>query len=259
MSDLTIFGKTFTDVKGIKATDTDGNEVVYGGGFSADDIAMGTISGDIILTTATTIRSGAFEGTPITSISSDSVTTIRSRSACFKNCKQLKSVSFPNVVDSWATTDFFNGCSALTDVNFPKLDWMHSSFFRYCTSLELGVFPKVTGLNAWCFNGDTKLHTLDFGALESIANTDQFSNSNLSVLIIRTTSKVCTLGNAGSFKNTPFASGGTGGTLYVPQALISSYESASNWSTILGYANNQILPIEGSQYEHYYADGTPIE
>ena len=32
MSDLTIFGQTFTDVKGIKATDTDGNEVVYGAG-----------------------------------------------------------------------------------------------------------------------------------------------------------------------------------------------------------------------------------
>lgn len=32
MSDLTIFGKTYSNVKGIKATDTDGNEVVYGGG-----------------------------------------------------------------------------------------------------------------------------------------------------------------------------------------------------------------------------------
>lgn len=27
----------------------------------------------------------------------------------------------------------------------------------------------------------------------------------------------------------------------------------------LGYANNQILPIEGSIYETKYADGTPIE
>ena len=35
MSDLTIFGKTFTNVAGIKATDTDGNEVVYGGGGNA--------------------------------------------------------------------------------------------------------------------------------------------------------------------------------------------------------------------------------
>ena len=53
-------------------------------------------------------------------------------------------------------------------------------------------------------------------------------------------------------------SNGSGGTLYVPQALISTYQSATNWSTILGYANNQILPIEGSIYENQYADGTPF-
>ena len=48
------------------------------------------------------------------------------------------------------------------------------------------------------------------------------------------------------------------GKLYVPSSLISSYQAATNWSTILGYANNQILPIEGSMYETQYADGTPI-
>lgn len=61
-----------------------------------------------------------------------------------------------------------------------------------------------------------------------------------------------------SANSTQFASNGTGGTLYVPQALISSYQSATNWSTILGYANNSIQAIEGSQYENYYADGTPM-
>ena len=69
---------------------------------------------------------------------------------------------------------------------------------------------------------------------------------------------MCSLSNVNAFTGA-FASGGTGGTLYVPQALIASYQSATNWSTILGYANNQILPIEGSIYETQYADGTPIE
>jgi hypothetical protein len=27
----------------------------------------------------------------------------------------------------------------------------------------------------------------------------------------------------------------------------------------MGYPNNHIEAIEGSQYEHYYADGTPVE
>lgn len=57
---------------------------------------------------------------------------------------------------------------------------------------------------------------------------------------------------------TCFQTAGSGGTLYVPQALIAEYQAATNWSTILGYTNNQILPIEGSIYETQYADGTPI-
>ena len=75
--------------------------------------------------------------------------------------------------------------------------------------------------------------------------------------MLRKTS-VTTLGNVAHFDGTPFASGGTGGTLYVPQALIADYQAATNWSTILGYANNKILPIEGSIYKTQYADGTPI-
>lgn len=62
-----------------------------------------------------------------------------------------------------------------------------------------------------------------------------------------------------TLNGTPFASGGTGGTLYVPNALKSSYQSASNWSTILGYATNSIQAIEGSYYETHYADGTVIQ
>ena len=86
------------------------------------------------------------------------------------------------------------------------------------------------------FNGDAALHTV----------------------IIRTKNRVGGLGNINTFSGTRFASGGAGGTLYVPSALISSYQSATNWATILGYTNNQILPIEGSVYENAYADGTPI-
>lgn len=37
--------------------------------------------------------------------------------------------------------------------------------------------------------------------------------------------------------------------LYVPSAQVAGYQAAANWSTILGYANNNILPVEGSPYE----------
>ena len=82
--------------------------------------------------------------------------------------------------------------------------------------------------------------------------------TRLATVIIRRTGGVVPLQGTNTFDGTPFASGGSGGTLYVPQALISSYQADANWSTILGYANNQIKAIEGSIYENAYADGTPI-
>ena len=82
--------------------------------------------------------------------------------------------------------------------------------------------------------------------------------TSLKTVIIRD-AKYINLAQPGSFTNTPFASGGSGGTLYVKQSLVSTYQNATNWSTLLSYENNQILPIEGSIYDGYYADGTPIE
>ena len=75
-----------------------------------------------------------------------------------------------------------------------------------------------------------------------------YSDSLKKVAIYRTGS-VAPLANVNAFVGTPFASGGSGGTLYVPAALIPSYQSATNWSTILGYANNSIQAIEGSEFQ----------
>ena len=82
--------------------------------------------------------------------------------------------------------------------------------------------------------------------------------SAMNVLILRKSSGVVPLQNINAFGNTPFASGKSGGTLYVPNSLISAYQSASNWVTILGYATNSIQKIEGSIYANAYADGTVI-
>jgi hypothetical protein len=48
---------------------------------------------------------------------------------------------------------------------------------------------------------------------------------------------------------TPFASGGTGGTVYVPQALITEYQNATNWSTLYAGGTCNFVAIEGSEYE----------
>ena len=65
-------------------------------------------------------------------------------------------------------------------------------------------------------------------AATSIA-ANAFDGSQLAALIIRTTSKTCTLANKNAFAGTQIASGT--GYIYVPRALVDTYKAASNWST----------------------------
>lgn len=138
----------------------------------------------------------------------------------------------------------------------------------YCfanTQVKTIVLPAVeygTSMS-YFFSGATSLTKIDLGASYStesvgVRNGTFSGASALNTLILRKSGTIVPLQNINAFANTPFASGKAGGTLYVPSSLISSYQSATNWSTILGYATNSIAAIEGSQYENYYADGTPI-
>lgn len=63
-------------------------------------------------------------------------------------------------------------------------------------------------------------------------------------LILRT---VSACGLTGTYlSGTPFASGGSGGSIYVPQSLISTYPTKSNWSTYNGYGTITWQPIEST-------------
>ena len=140
---------------------------------------------------------------------------------------------------------------------------------RGITSLKTVVFPNITSMNTGTgnnFNSCSGLIRVDFGRLGSIAGLCFNACSNLSTVILRKTSGIVSLNNTNAFIGTPFASGKAGGTLYVPQALISSYQSASNWSTILGYSTNSIKSIESTATDPnapvdlttHYIDGTLI-
>ena len=121
------------------------------------------------------------------------------------------------------------------------------------------VFPATTGSSRYPYSDNALLEKVDVGpSFNSTFLAWYFSEDKKLTEIILRMSSVKTLENINCFNLTPFASNGTGGTLYVPQSLISTYQSASNWSTILGYAHNSIVAIEGSYYETHYADGTVI-
>lgn len=181
------------------------------------------------------------------------------RKHAINGCTNLQSVSLPNCtkINEYSLAN----CGNLVSVNLPNLTTIGGAYaFTGCKKLQMIVLPSLASdTNSSTFNECNLLEKADFGAnCTGIWNSVFNKCTVLDTVILRKTDGVSKLNNTNSFNNTPFASGGSGGTLYVPNALISSYQSATNWITILGYANNQIKAIEGSIYETKYADGTPI-
>lgn len=182
------------------------------------------------------------------------------------NSSGITSVSFPNT--KWLPSNFAQYCSNLSQADCPSLVGLNSNAFR-SSGLVNAIFPSLKTIAVYAFKSCNNLEAVDIGKNVTSQGTiygDVFSGcSKLNVVVLRA-SAVYTLYNIAVFNNTPFASDGTGGILYVPNDLIASYQAATNWSTILGYANNQIKSIESTHTDPdapidltlYYADGTAI-
>ena len=103
--------------------------------------------------------------------------------------------------------------------------------FYYCPKLTTVDFPNVTSIGSYAFLGCSALTTADFPNVTSIGSYAFQDCTKLTTLIIRTTSKICTLSNANAFNNSPIKTSTTSGYIYVPDDLVDSYKSATNWST----------------------------
>jgi len=174
-------------------------------------------------------------------------------------------ISLPNCASLGDHAFYYN--RNVTEYNLPNVetitaDWYHFAENRALVGL---ILPKLKGTHIWpsiCYNNKLMVYA-DFGAKASgkpgqVGGSAFYGATAFNTLILRYTQGALTLSNINAFSGTCFASGGSGGTLYVPSALVATYTQSSNWSTIIGYANNQIKAIENSIYDGYYADGTAI-
>lgn len=157
----------------------------------------------------------------------------------------------------------FQQCSALTKAFFPYSQ-INDASFENCTSLTTAVFGSINTQWKQCY-GCTSLTAAEIGTATRLTNTFQ-NCSNLATVVLRQSTSVPPLYSMDVFANTPFKSGGAGGTIYIPKALYDhlgdgtslDYKAATNWSTYEGYGTITWAQIEGSQYETHYADGTVI-
>lgn len=193
-----------------------------GGGGNLDSFIDGSISGTLT-TNATTARpSTFFKCNSLEHLIAPNVTKLED-SVC-KECTHLISVSFPSAT-TCGGTGHFQGCSALTDVNFPLMKAVPN--LSYCNSLTHADFPLANG---WA--------------------TRAFYESHAFATLILRRNNVVSLTTLDHFVNTPFRGyNGLTGKLYVPSALVDSYKTATNWSTLYNNGTLEVLPIEGSAYE----------
>lgn len=186
------------------------------------------------------------------------------------------------VIDGTITSYINDNITTLVDGMFRASMFQKITTFKahnvtelsnFCLSgigAEKIAFPNfnsaMQGVNPQAFNANTKTKVLDFGKnYKQIRAATTQNASALDTFVFRSET-VVSCGSVNIVAGTKFKSGGTGGTIYIPKSLYdhlgdgtsNDYQSATNWSTIYGYGTITWAQIEGSQYENYYADGTPI-
>lgn len=172
----------------------------------------------------TSVGNTSFSGTGITSMVIPSGLT--SIFDAFKNCKHLTSISGNSVTSM--SGGGLSGCTSLVDARFPN-------------------YSSVLGTSA--FGSCNNLAVADIGSAPRIYPNAFSSCYKLQTLVLRKTGSICTLDNVSAFLNTPMRGyNSLTGTVYVPSALISSYQTATNWKTLYDGGTLTFAAIEGSQY-----------
>ena len=197
----------------------------------------------------------------IESIESDEVTVVRQQG--FSGCSQLATVSFPNATTLGVSC--FVSTYALQHIFLPKVTSISGNAFDN-SRIPVIVLPSLTSAKgaSYAFRNNNKLQSIDVGNVDGFGLNAFQNDSILTTIVIRAT-RVVSLTNS-SLNGTSFASGGSGGTIYIPKVLYDhlgdgsslDYKAATNWSTLDGYGTITWAQIEGSIYETQYADGTPI-
>lgn len=157
----------------------------------------------------------------------------------FANCKELTEINFPQVIT--IKNYAFRDCSKLSLISFPVVERIEDNAF-WNTAIIEGNFPEAIHVGFNAFNTKT-VTKLDFSKLSRIGQYAFKGATQLDTLILRN-STICALANTtDTFTGTKIAAGT--GYIYVPDNLVDSYKTATNWVTFA----NQIKPIselEGS-------------
>lgn len=148
----------------------------------------------------------------------------------FYNC-DLRSVSFPAVIEIGDYAFYAKDYVGLKSIDFPAVNTIGSYAFYHCGGLESIDFPDcLSTIQSFAFARCSSLTSVTTGKnMYSIEEKAFESCAKMTALVIRNTSRVVILRGPNAFSDTPIASGT--GYIYVPDALVDKYKAATNWST----------------------------
>ena len=144
----------------------------------------------------------------------------------FQNCSNLETLYAPEVT-TLTGGYIFTGTTKLTSVNFPKVTSASADDTFRGSGIVSATFSVLTTFRQRMFRYSSNLTTVIAPSATTIAS-EAFLGTSLNKLVLANNS-VATLQNVSAFTSTPVASGT--GYVYVPDTLVNSYKSASNWST----------------------------
>lgn len=190
---------------------------------------------EAIFPKVTDIKNSAFERCySLSTINFPLATTIGTD--VFYSCSKLSEAIFPKVTS--IGTNAFYGCSSLTAVSFPLAINIGRDAFYNCSNLTTVIFPVATSISSRAFYGCYKLSTASFPAVASIGSSAFMRCYNLRSLYLKGSS-IPALLNSTAFSSTPYMgySASFSGIpyIYVPQSLLTSYQTAANWSYFSSY------------------------
>lgn len=151
---------------------------VFGGGgdgFTADQIAMRLISGDIS-GNATSIRNHAFQYCSGLTTASFPLCTLIEENA-FQYCSGLTMASFPSCTSIGPSA--FQYCSSLTMVSFPLCTSIAGYAFYSCSSLTAASFPSCTTIGTRAFQFCIVLSSVSFPLCTTIGSYAFYDCDNL--------------------------------------------------------------------------------
>lgn len=176
-------------------------------------------------------------------------TATKFRDYALYNCKQLMSVSAPlaSEVGSYA----FSGCSNLTTVNLPSVQTVNDYGFASCSILRSISLPEVRTIYSFAFRGCGALEAVNLPKLETMGQAAFYQLQRLKRVELPSIRSIA-LSNLHYVEtvvlpgeNVPSLSGSSfndSSKIYVPRALLDSYQTATNWASL--YNRGQILAIE---------------